>query len=401
MEDVLKINIDDGRFNRQRLIPWWNQDRLRQARVLVLGAGALGNEIVKNLALLGIGHLRVVDFDNIENSNLSRSVLFRGEDEGKPKCEVAAAAAKRIFPQIDAEGLNRDLISELGWGWYLDADVILTGLDGREARLAANRACIITQRPFIDGAIEGIDGVARMFHGWDGPCYECTMGEKDWELIRNRRSCNMLTREAMISGHVPTTATISSVVAGLQVQQAVKALHGIDSQPGTGLSVNGLSFEAHTVTYQRSDECYAHETSSEIMRLNWKASEQTVGGALLAANDLLGEKTSLELRHDIVVSRQCGTCDFFDTPMRILSRLMEGAGICPTCNSPLKLETTHSIDLHGPLVSRSLSAIGIPDYDIVRFRRGMSYWNVLLDGDRPHGWHGPESMDETDASGSQ
>jgi adenylyltransferase/sulfurtransferase len=83
------------RFDRFRLIGWWDQDRLSQARVLVIGAGALGNEIVKNLALLGIGHVFVADRDRVENSNLSRSILFREQDCGRPKAEVVAQRAAR------------------------------------------------------------------------------------------------------------------------------------------------------------------------------------------------------------------------------------------------------------------------------------------------------------------
>src|SRR4051794_989267 len=81
---------DDDRYGRLRLIPWWRQERLAAARVLVVGAGALGNEVIKNLALLGVGTTLVIDLDDVEPSNLSRSVLFRAEDGGQPKSDVAA-----------------------------------------------------------------------------------------------------------------------------------------------------------------------------------------------------------------------------------------------------------------------------------------------------------------------
>lgn len=383
----IRINLQEDRFHRHRLIPWWNQELLRDARALVLGAGALGNEIVKNLALLGVGHIRVVDFDIVENSNLSRSILFSSGDEGCPKGEVAAAAARRIFPEADVVGLSTDLIFQLGWGWYLDADVVLTGLDGREARLAANRACLFTRRPFIDGAIEGIDGVARTFTGWNGPCYECTMGEKDWELIRHRRSCNLLSRDAMISGHVPTTSTISSVIAGLQVQQAIKLLHNLDAQPGTGLHIDGVSFQAHSVEYQRHDACFAHETAEHLERRPWRAAETTVADALLEAAQALGGPATVELRSDIVTTRTCHKCDFADEPRAPLLRMKEGAGVCPTCGNALQLETIHSINADSSLAQRRLAELCVPPYDIVRFRRGSTFWNAVLDGDRPASWH--------------
>ena len=83
----------DDRFDRFRQIAWWDQGRLSRAKVLVVGAGALGNEIIKNLALLGIGNVLIADFDRVEHSNLSRSVLFREADNGASKAEVAARSA--------------------------------------------------------------------------------------------------------------------------------------------------------------------------------------------------------------------------------------------------------------------------------------------------------------------
>src|SRR5687767_16029219 len=88
------------RFDRFRLIQWWDQGKLARAKVLVVGAGALGNEIIKNLALLGAGNVLIADLDRVENSNLSRSALYRARDNGKFKAETAAAAARDLYPQI-------------------------------------------------------------------------------------------------------------------------------------------------------------------------------------------------------------------------------------------------------------------------------------------------------------
>src|SRR3954468_12759044 len=93
--------IDDSdRYSRLRLISWWRQEKLAAAKVLVVGAGALGNEVIKNLALLGVGMTYVIDLDNVEPSNLSRSVLFRAEDGGRAKAEVAAKRGMEINPEV-------------------------------------------------------------------------------------------------------------------------------------------------------------------------------------------------------------------------------------------------------------------------------------------------------------
>src|SRR5882724_3041296 len=104
---------EDDRFSRFGLIPWWDQQKLAEAKVLVVGAGALGNEIIKNLALLGAGNILVADLDRIENSNLSRSVLYRKEDNGKYKATVAAKSAKEIYPDINAHFFNGNVVYDM------------------------------------------------------------------------------------------------------------------------------------------------------------------------------------------------------------------------------------------------------------------------------------------------
>src|SRR3954462_13423177 len=106
--------IDDSdRYGRLRLIPWWRQERLAEARVLVVGAGALGNEVLKNLSLLGVGTVVVIDLDAVEPSNLSRSVLFRLEDGGRSKAEVAATRAGEINPEVTFRPIRGDVITDL------------------------------------------------------------------------------------------------------------------------------------------------------------------------------------------------------------------------------------------------------------------------------------------------
>ena len=102
----LTISNDDGRFSRFELISWWDQRRLNDAKVLLIGVGALGNEILKNLALLGVGNVFLADLDTVENSNLSRSILFRAEDCGQSKAHVAARRALEIYPEMRIAALS-------------------------------------------------------------------------------------------------------------------------------------------------------------------------------------------------------------------------------------------------------------------------------------------------------
>jgi molybdopterin/thiamine biosynthesis adenylyltransferase len=262
---ALQVDVgpEDGRYHRQELISWWDQSRLAQARMLVVGAGALGNELLKALALLGVGHVLVIDMDRVENSNLSRCVLFRERDEGRFKAEVAAAAARELNPEIDVRGIVGDVRSDLGLGVFAAADIVLGGLDNREARLLVNERCWRAATPWIDGAIEGLMGTVRVFLPPDSACYECTMSENDHRLIAHRRSCALLSRQQMLEGKVPTTVTSAGMIASMQVQEAVKLLHRDKIEPtlaGKGVVYNGLTHDSYVVTFARRDNCLSHDT---------------------------------------------------------------------------------------------------------------------------------------------
>src|SRR6185436_8674984 len=106
--------LPEDRYARQRLISWWEQERLASAKVLVIGAGALGNEILKNLALLGVGRVFVADLDVVSNSNLSRSVLYRAQDCGRHKVDVAAERAEEIYPDMKVRPFHGNVVYDLG-----------------------------------------------------------------------------------------------------------------------------------------------------------------------------------------------------------------------------------------------------------------------------------------------
>src|SRR5580698_6285252 len=103
---------EEDRYSRLRLIPWWDQEKIRTAKVLVIGAGALGNEILKNLALLGFQSIVVVDLDHIEISNLSRAILFRSSDVGRSKAETVASAYQALLPDATVQSLTANVIQD-------------------------------------------------------------------------------------------------------------------------------------------------------------------------------------------------------------------------------------------------------------------------------------------------
>ena len=333
----MKTIIDDeqlteGRFSRFNLITWWDQEKISKANFLVIGAGALGNEILKNLALLGAKKIVVVDLDKIENTNLSRSILYRESDIGKTKAQTAVDSLKCIYKEITAVAINANIISETGLGLFGWADVVIAGMDNREARLWINRCCWKMDKPWVDGAIEGINGIARVFIPNASACYECTLGEADWAILEKRMSCNMLSRQEMEGGKTPTTPTTSSVIAGIQVQEAIKLLHGMPVLKGKGFIFEGLNHSSYTVNYTLNDECQSHETFSNIKNYQSKSDATTLIDLLSFSKNLLGDELPviIEFSRDIIWKFRCPNCSFDEEVFAPVGTVAYNKGTCST-----------------------------------------------------------------------
>jgi molybdopterin/thiamine biosynthesis adenylyltransferase len=373
----------DGRFSRFRLIGWWDQEKLRSARMLVIGAGALGNEILKNLALLGFAHIVIVDLDSIEASNLSRSILYRAADIGRPKAEAAADAVKNIFPEARVHPITGNVVHGLGLGLFGWADVVLAGLDNREARLWINRACWKMNKPWIDGAIEGINGVARLFLPGHPPCYECTLGETDWAILNKRMSCNLLALESDTEGKVATTPTISSIIAGLQVQEAVKLLHGLPVLAGKGFIFEGLNHTSYRVEYSENPDCMSHYTLGEIRALEESARQLTLRQLHARARRELGQQdVVVEFSRDIIHKLSCPGCGAEEEMFAAVGAVPYARGQCPACGQMRAVITAHAYTGAEAFGERTLDQLGLPLYDVFTARAAEREIAFLIAGDQ-------------------
>jgi adenylyltransferase/sulfurtransferase len=384
-ETPLEVDVAEDRYSRLRLIHWWDQDLLRRTRALVVGAGALGNEIVKNLTLLGLGGIVLVDLDTIEDTNLARSVLFRASDIGHGKAQAAANMARQINPDVAVQPLRANAVHDIGTGVFADADVIFGALDNREARVAINSFAWRVGKPWIDGAIEVVQGVARMFVPPDGACYECTMSEVDYKLLSLRRSCALLSREDVAEGKVPTTPTTASVIAGIQVQEAVKWLHRDRDLPvlaGKGFVFNGLTHDSYVIEYVRREDCPAHYTFPALGTIDRGIYDTTATDLLAMARDKLGAEAVVELERELVTGLRCTQCGTHEARFGRLSGITEAEAKCATCGLIRDPEMAHAFYGHEDWLGMTLAQIGLPPYDVVTFRSGMEMAHFLLKRDR-------------------
>ncbi len=369
----------EGRYDRQELITWWNQEALRAARILVVGAGALGNEVVKNLTLLGIGHITVVDMDSVSTSNLSRCVFFREGDEGQPKADLVAARASALNPDVKVIGIISTVQSQ-GVGWLAEFDLVIGCLDNREARVWVNQACRKFGLTWIDGAIEGIRGVVKVFPPV-GPCYECTLGEVDRAILEKRKACSLLTEEEVELGKVPTNATTSSVIAGLQSQEAVRILNGMASPLNNrGWFIIGESFDSYTVDYQEDEWCPAHETYESRVLAPYESVQTLRSLVELFAPG--AEAFEVEFESILVRGGTCFECNTKSTINRLVGAVSQKDVTCGGCAAVMGLDVTTVISNVDDLLDSTLAQLSIPFYDVVRIRTAETQVIVAFTGEK-------------------
>lgn len=383
---MLHIEKQD-RYSRLRAIEWWDQHKLQRARVLVAGAGALGNEVLKNLALLGVGHILIIDFDTIEVTNLSRSILFRPGDETQPKAMVAAERVRAINPEIQVEALMGDVVWDVGLGTLRRFDAVIGCLDNREARLGLNRHCWQVGVPWIDGALGVMSGQVRLFVPPDSACYECSFSEQDYADLNLRYSCQLLAVEGLLTGQTPTTPTSASMIGAMQVQELLKLLHGQPLLAGYEIEYDGQFHHYRKTLLHRRQDCLSHDPLplDQIVYLPDARAEVMTAGQLLAhVQAELGPKAYILLDREVITALRCPHCRQLDRQVRPAYNTGVQATLCPVCGTARVATFTHKIE-DDSFANLPLALLGIPPGHILVGRYGNNIRYYELGGDRPLG----------------
>jgi molybdopterin/thiamine biosynthesis adenylyltransferase/rhodanese-related sulfurtransferase len=213
------------------------QDRLRKASVLVIGAGGLGCPSLLYLAAAGVGRIVLVDFDRVDVSNLQRQVLFATEDVGQPKALAAARRLKALNPLLDIQPRAERFSRENARGLVRSVDLVVDGSDNFSTRYLVNDACVLEDRPFVYGAVQGFEGQASVFNYRGGPTYRCLFPEPP--APGSVPNC----AEAGVLGVMPGTVGL------VQATEAIKVLAGIGEPLSGRLWLHdALSMRTHLVT---------------------------------------------------------------------------------------------------------------------------------------------------------
>ena len=376
-------NLREDRLGTFDFISWWDREKVKNAHVMVAGAGALGNEVIKNLVLMGVGYLYIIDFDKIEAANLSRSPLFRESDNGRIKAEVASARAKELNPNVKVQYLDGDVTSQIGLGVIRRMDVIIGCLDNREARLAINRYAYWMNKPWVDGAIQELLGLVRVFVPGEGACFECTLTDQARQSLSVRYSCPLLARQNILQGKVPTTPTISSIIGGMQSQEALKLIHNMDVEAGKVIHFNGMTNEMHTTSYVAKEDCESHWIYGEIIELPLRADTTTIEAMMKIVNADLGPNALLDLDQELILSLECPSCKTLENILRPISEISFESAHCPNCDVLRETQMTHSLSGKEPFKHRTLASIGVPPLHILRAYNEKEFRFYELTGDLP------------------
>lgn len=389
-----KYEWGDGVFT---LLSWFKKEKVKNARVLVAGAGALGNEVVKDLALFGVGHVFVVDFDEIEMSNLTRSVLFREEDANAHayKAEVVARRASEINPQIQVTPIVGDLFSEVGLGIYRSVDVVIGCLDSRIARYRLNRLCLRAGKAWIDGSIENLTGTVTVYTPGIN-CYECGLTRDEFNSIMLRTGCADVVRTQTVAGRIATTPISASIIGAMQVQEALKVIHrGEETSKqfrtleGCMLHYDGMINSMRIFKYNSwKRSCTAHEYWENIISCPNLSAKMTVKDTLSELKSLLEtDAVEINFRNNkfvdkIVADRTEQEFDVMMPDSQVERYINKSSELRNLSYRNLFLKSFFvNIDSEFPYQQLTLEQIGIPPFDVIQVTtpNGLSYIELTAD----------------------
>jgi sulfur-carrier protein adenylyltransferase/sulfurtransferase len=176
MEDEILSARERRRYNKQIMMPEIGiegQEKLKKAKILVVGAGGLGCPVLQYLTAVGIGKIAIAEYDKVDESNLQRQVLYGSTDVGKLKSIIAKTSLEHLNSLVEFEIFNLEVNTSNALVIFKNFDVIVDATDNLDARYVINDACVILDKPMVHGSIYKYEGVISVFNYKGGPTYRC------------------------------------------------------------------------------------------------------------------------------------------------------------------------------------------------------------------------------------
>ncbi|MFZ8977895.1 MAG: adenylyltransferase/sulfurtransferase MoeZ [Candidatus Nanopelagicales bacterium] len=389
VEPADSLSADEvRRYSRHLIIPdvgMMGQKRLKNARVLCIGAGGLGSPALMYLAAAGVGTLGIVEFDTVDESNLQRQIIHGQSDIGRSKAESARDSIKEINPYVDVVIHDERLDSSNVLPLFSQYDLIVDGTDNFATRYLVNDACVLLGKPYVWGSIYRFDGQASVFWAEHGPCYRC------------------LYPEPPPPGMVPSCAeggvlgVLCASIGSIQVTEAIKLLTGIgDPLLGRLKVYDALEMDYREVRIRKDPNCAVCGPNATVTELiDYDAFCGTISDA--AAEAARDSTISVHDLKQMLDERARGERDFVlidvREPIEWEIATIEGAELIPKGEfldgSALeKLPNDKQIVLHCKVGGRSAEVLavlhGAGFSDAVHVGGGINAWSLQVDPDTPY-----------------
>ena len=327
---------DTNYFARQNMILSPEASKMiKNVRILVVGAGAGGNEVLKNLLLMGFGNITIIDFDHVEDSNLSRTTLFRKEDIGKSKAIVAAERLSEmaLHESPNIRGIHGNLMTEVGKHIFWEHDIVICCVDTQKARAYINDWCVRSNTPFFEMGFSGFDvnisffapegeiiqadgtrieslpsndGLFPILKGKFPVCLREAIGVGEFEEKRN--SCSGYKIKDVNLAKIPTIQVSAAMAGVLVATELIKYLDGKDTIRNKMLMFYGRRYVMDILNFNRNPKCLVHdETINEITSIEVGA-ETTLKDIINKISSYFNADVLLYLPEPYVISGKCRIC---------------------------------------------------------------------------------------------
>lgn len=354
----------DDPFARQRIVEDWQQGLLTGATVVVIGVGALGNEVAKNLALAGVGRLVLCDHDVVDVTNLSRSVLFGANDVGRPKVEVAAEALARLSHGTLVDPRPAPLASGVGLGELADADVVVGCLDSLRSRLELLGRAALAGARLVDGGTGPWVGEIRVRVDAESGCYGCTLTPYERGVSDMPRSCAELWPGAPAGASIITTAAVAAWMTAAVLRLAM----GLQV-PYQALRLDAVAGTVGPVAFRRDPKCPFHD---QLPLADGQLLEVSSGDRISHLLAALGTVAEITAWVPFPIATQCVRCGvgsgyyYFQIEGEVTR--------CAHCGGVLRPRS--GVDLSAADPSAFLNALGVAPHEVLRVLSvdGRSRW---------------------------
>jgi adenylyltransferase/sulfurtransferase len=389
VEPADSLSADEvRRYSRHLIIPdvgMSGQKRLKNARVLCVGAGGLGSPALMYLAAAGVGTLGIVEFDVVDESNLQRQIIHGQSDVGRSKAESARDSVKEINPYVDVILHEERLDSSNVMPLFAQYDLIVDGTDNFATRYLVNDACVLLGKPYVWGSIYRFDGQASVFWAEHGPCYRC------------------LYPEPPPPGMVPSCAeggvlgVLCASIGSIQVTEAIKLITGIgDPLLGRLKVYDALEMDYREVRIRKDPNCAICGPNATVTELiDYDAFCGVISDA--AAEAARNSTISVHELKEMLDARERGERDFVlidvREPIEWEIATIDGAEFIPKGEfldgSALeKLPQDKPIVLHCKVGGRSAEVLavlhGAGFSDAVHVGGGINAWSLQVDPETPY-----------------